>query len=827
MNFNLHKDLASTGWHSSIATTYSVDPAFYDVYVQRRLRQYGVKNNILMADAGMLKMALNALPEAFMAAGFRYAVVPVSVAGAFHPKVHLRLGENRARLVIGSANVTTAGWGKNQEVVTRLDWSWRAEDDEDNAAMGSLVAKVYTYLTKWLEKTPGEVIRYKLQMIERQSQWLRELRPSRSPVTLSDGSAADLLCESGGDSPSMLKQFSELASQEKVRRLIVVSPYWDVDLRGFRDLRAALGKPVTFVALNPRKNAFPVGALRRGDALRFVAIDRAESAKFLHAKIFVAQTNRADHVLFGSANCSDDALGRRGGLSRNAEVSVYRRLSPGQALESLGIDLTKVVPRAEVLAPIRIPTSAAVTKASVPAGVMELRGQSLTWWPACYTSAPGAIIEVGGFSLTPCEGIGGKWVAEFTAIPIFPLIAKVRYRDGRLSDPVIVHSETPLRKAAPGLIDPKLTDALDKARGPDGDLLELASQAHIIFEPAQRVHTAKGATGRSRKRKNKDHAAVSYESEEEFRNAMEMQPGTGKTGRMDEHDPGLQDLLAVITRGIADSRPQSNADDEEDDEALLAGDAEDDADELQDHENEEENNEQQTPQQQKPPLAVGNTITRSFTADQMQLRRKQLVKAFDLFDAMLVDLTENPSLITSRLAVQTMFVFRLMRYGCAHVHNMSDGTSQKLMVMSDGGLEAERPYSFVLRTAWILKRMWTGERPVASRIRLGPRQSELPDDIYGFIVVSRWALARAYLESKKSDERVLGGKARKLTATLNRIGKEIYAATASMGRVDPNEERQTIAEMDSDIGCTSTQNEELMGCLREFGAAANQMPAPR
>ena len=144
MNFNLHSDLASTGWHSSIATTYSVDPAFYDMYVQRRLRQYGVNNNILMADAGMLKMALNALPEAFNAAGFRYAVVPVSVTGAFHPKVHLRLGGNKARLVIGSANVTTAGWGKNQEVVTRLDWSWRSEDDEDNAAMGSLVAKVYT-----------------------------------------------------------------------------------------------------------------------------------------------------------------------------------------------------------------------------------------------------------------------------------------------------------------------------------------------------------------------------------------------------------------------------------------------------------------------------------------------------------------------------------------------------------------------------------------------------------------------------------------------------------------------------------------------------------
>src|SRR6202035_3838465 len=298
MTINLHKDLSSSGWHSSIVTTYSVDPAFYDTYLERCLRTHGVKNNILMTDARMLKMALNALPEAFAAAGVRYAVVPVSVVGAFHPKVHLRLGENKARLVIGSANATAAGWGKNQEVVTRLNWSWRADDEADNAAMGSLVAKAYSYLAQWLIDAPGEVIRYKLQMIERQAPWLRELDPPKAPVTLVDGSAVDFLCDRGGDSPPMLKQFSDLAAQEEVLRLVVVSPYWDVDLRGLRDLRAALGKPPTVVALNPRRNAFPVKALSSDDALKFVAVDDTVSARFLHAKIFVARTRKADHVLF-------------------------------------------------------------------------------------------------------------------------------------------------------------------------------------------------------------------------------------------------------------------------------------------------------------------------------------------------------------------------------------------------------------------------------------------------------------------------------------------------------------------------------------------------
>jgi hypothetical protein len=37
MKASLFKDLARSGWHSSIMTTYSVDPAFYDGSIEYRL----------------------------------------------------------------------------------------------------------------------------------------------------------------------------------------------------------------------------------------------------------------------------------------------------------------------------------------------------------------------------------------------------------------------------------------------------------------------------------------------------------------------------------------------------------------------------------------------------------------------------------------------------------------------------------------------------------------------------------------------------------------------------------------------------------------------
>jgi len=328
MPISLHKDLASSGWHSSIITTYSVDPVFYDLYVERRLRTYGCENNILMADARMLKRALDSTPEAFRAAGSRYAVLPVKVPGAFHPKVHLRLGSEKARLVAGSANATAAGWGRNQEVVSTLEWRVNADNAPDNDAIGALVARAYTYLVRWLASAPGEVMQYKLQFLRRKCPWLQDLQPPEDTIELQDGTAIDLLCESSGDSPSILRQFTGLAMKDEVRRLIVVSPYWDANLRGLRDLRRALGMPPTVVTMNPKSSTFPLSALAKNDALKFVEFDGTDAERFLHAKIFIVETRQADHILFGSANCSDDALGLMSGqrvTPRRPSIGGYRR----------------------------------------------------------------------------------------------------------------------------------------------------------------------------------------------------------------------------------------------------------------------------------------------------------------------------------------------------------------------------------------------------------------------------------------------------------------------------------------------------------------------
>jgi len=194
------------GFHSSIATTFSVDGAFYDSGIERRLNRDSCRNNIPVADATMLATSLAILPEAFSHAGRRYAVVPARAQACFHPKLMLRLGERRARLSVSSANATAAGWCRNVELFGTLAWDAKGEG-ADNAAHGQLIRKALNYLLPWMRAMPGDAMEHKLALLSHDSAWLSDRRENAAPLTLEDGTRIDLLLERGdGGGVGILEQ---------------------------------------------------------------------------------------------------------------------------------------------------------------------------------------------------------------------------------------------------------------------------------------------------------------------------------------------------------------------------------------------------------------------------------------------------------------------------------------------------------------------------------------------------------------------------------------------------------------------------------------------
>ena len=305
MPFSLFDDLKRSGFHSSVLTTYSVDPAFYDANIQHRLRAFGCQNNLLMADAAMLSQALEQLPEAFSHAGRKYLIAPIEAEGCFHPKITLRYGKSKARMTLGSANATSAGWGSNRELVSTLKWS-QSSDSPDGAIHCRLIARAHDCLLARLPASPDPDLSYKLHLLNSQSTWLADTMRGNGVEELDDGSLIDLLLSDPGSASGIGDRFLDRI-RGSVERLVIISPYWDASLGALERLHADLGGPSTHIFLTladdpeARQSTFPLPALDPGLKPTFHPLGDARH-RFLHAKLILAQTRKHDYLLYGRAH---------------------------------------------------------------------------------------------------------------------------------------------------------------------------------------------------------------------------------------------------------------------------------------------------------------------------------------------------------------------------------------------------------------------------------------------------------------------------------------------------------------------------------------------
>ena len=782
-------------------TTYSVDPAFYDSFIERRLRRSGCENNILLADSSMLTRALSATPAAFRLAGRKYAIVPVSVEGCFHPKIHVRFGRDKARLIVSSANATAAGWCRNLEVLADIDWNPRDEDSSN----GPLIRKVYDFLVHWLKDASIDSIQYKCRMIERESPWLRDVSSNEEDIELLDGSSVNVLCDRGGDSPSILRQFADRVSDERPRRFVVISPYWDTQLRGWRELRKTFRDCEADIVLDPERNAFPIDALTSKDDVEFRVLKvGANRKRFPHAKVVLVETRSADHVLFGSANCSDDALGLKSKGSRNAEVCVYRRVAPGTVRDALDLDLKTELSRSKLRPVVPNDEEADAEVGRFDAGYIELSGRTLRWYPIREIDGVGSTIQLGQLS-AEVRVLHGRLCAELASQPAGALIAVVTLRSGEISRPVIVHDERALRRAAPGQIDGRLREAFDRIRSGDEDILDLAQYAHIIFAPDAVQEGRSGGGRRSEGSRRGDRKAVIYDTPEQFRQGVALEPATGASGRFSVDDPGLLQVLAIVMRGVGavGASEDSEIQEREADTDLEAGDSEDDADSAETDESDGDVNTSHWP------LQVGKS--RIYTSEQITRRRNRLKKTMDAFQELVEGLVNAPSHVSSRVATQTAFMIQLMMFACTRAHTREDGSEIKLMVFYPTH-DADREFSFALRVARMLKSIWIGNNCVAQDVVISADHGSLPDDIVSWIVLSRWAIARASLAGR--------GLAGILPSKIDEVAKGVYAATKRLGPVLHEAEAAMMRELDSQIGLSANDSAELLRHAGEFSAGS-------
>lgn len=820
MPISLFDDIKLAGFHSSIMTTFSVDPAFYDANLQFRLRSVGCKNNLLMTDAAMLQQALEQLPEAFAQVGRKYLISPIVAQGCFHPKIMIRYGKSKARMNLGSANATSAAWGSNRELVSTFHWSEGSGLPDDEVHRG-LIKSAHDWLLRQLPATPDPDLRYKLELLEAQTPWLTDAPPSAGVADLSDGSRIDLFLSDPQNPRGIASRFVDQLEGE-VEQLTVISPYWDDGLGALRRLHRDLGNPSTHIfltlsdAINARQSTYPVDVPDFGVDPRFHPVGDAARQRFLHAKLILAQTREHDYVLYGSTNCTVAALGAGHGPGINCEAAIYRRLARGTVEGALGLDYSREIARDDILPPQEREVSPDRPGAFDP-GRIERKGDRLVW------SCPDGILPTGASFVTsgarfPVEMQAGArpfsriGLSEARAVTV----VRVELADGRTSRPVIVSDTEMLMAAAPHPMADGLRRKLEAVLNGEADLISLARDAHLLFDAdGKRDGSGRGSGGgrRSDSASSSMLAGRDFDTPEEFRAALSLPADLHSNAIAHADNPTLQMLLRIVLRGIVHLEDSLSVDREDAEavDALATGENQDDVGD------EDGNSVTDTPPDRGP---AGDVVPpRAPVAPAIiEQNRAALERALDRFDGYLDALSTSGRELDLDFVTRTLFMLHMMIHGCVHRYPVQGGEEQVLMPFSAIGTK-QQGQGFLMRAAKFVARIWghNFKDGLMARVAVDREQDVLPVPLVTLIILSRWILGAIQVEARQARG------AKSFAAVLEAQVPRLWRMTSMFGPVDLEQVQTTVAQMAMLVGMEEERAHEIQATMRGLGAEGSSM----
>ena len=436
----LYEQFAEKNFHTSVAATFGLDFDAYESIVLPRLRGAGCRNNIVIPDSRMLTHALDGASALPKHAGQLYTVNGASAKGVFHPKLFLQFGRRGGRLIVSSANLTASGLAGNLELVGALAC------EETETGEQQLIAQAWAYVSHLIDDRQQGTTGQRDWMLAR-TPWLQRATPASGPIGLADGTLAALLTT---DEPASIgMRFAEMV-QEPVTRLVVISPYWDMELAALKLLVGRLNPAEISILLDPDCKAFPKHALSGLPPLRLYSAGDFRKGRFIHAKAIIAQTTNADHVLIGSANCTKHALGADGFAPTNEEVCLYRRLPPNTLPDALGIDELlgdgPEIDTASLNEPEFEDELPLEELAKLSPGQFECRIETLIWYPPKNAEPSNCKIEILDqqgrvipCNLSPLAGSAEQALRyEISETQERPAFARVVHRNGTKSPVAVV-----------------------------------------------------------------------------------------------------------------------------------------------------------------------------------------------------------------------------------------------------------------------------------------------------------------------------------------------------------------------------------------------------
>lgn len=298
----------STGYEIALITTFNIDVEFFERFIINRLYSNGVRKIALIVDAKELNKGIAEIRKPAVLLGKKYSVNPVSIAGAYHPKMILLLAQDRAKLIISSANCTYSGYITNNEIFNAF------EVTSDDSQFLPLIQAAVSFLMKSYEMSYGL-----------DNELMREVQSIPYLSQTNQTGLAEAVFIHNMDT-GILEQAAQLMSD--VRSVDIAVPFYDNDLSALSIMRERFPKASLNVYIQNHKSRFNTRKSAEINRLAVKAFDGFKNPKsryFYHGKVIRFKSSKDSWVLYGSANCTLAALVKTPNEGGNVECNILEK----------------------------------------------------------------------------------------------------------------------------------------------------------------------------------------------------------------------------------------------------------------------------------------------------------------------------------------------------------------------------------------------------------------------------------------------------------------------------------------------------------------------
>lgn len=299
--------LCSKDYEIALMTTFNFEIDFFERVVLSRLADNNIRKISLFIDAKELTKSLMQVNSSYI--GRRYNVTPINMNASFHPKVFLLLGKKKARLIVGSANLTRSGLLSNSEIYNVFDYN-----DQTPENLSLIIAAMDMFKKLHLINETDNNLFEEINYIGYLG---REVSNSESQLLNS-------LEE------SIFNQIKDSIKADVVSIDIAV-PYYDNDLKALNNIKNEYSQAKITLYIQNRLSTFNVEKNNKENVMPLEDIKTFEECKcnnsnnFYHGKVIRFTTNQESYILYGSANCTLSALFDSYKQGGNVECDIFEK----------------------------------------------------------------------------------------------------------------------------------------------------------------------------------------------------------------------------------------------------------------------------------------------------------------------------------------------------------------------------------------------------------------------------------------------------------------------------------------------------------------------